>query len=52
MSRSLREATWAEAKAEVSKIRRIEGPWAWMGRSIEGWVSDSVSHGHCPGEGA
>lgn len=26
----MREATWAEGKAQVSRVKRMEGPWAWM----------------------
>lgn len=43
MRRSLKEATWAEDKAKVSRVRRIEGPWGWMGRSLEGVVSMILS---------
>lgn len=35
----MKEATWAEGKAKVSRIRRIQGPWCWMGRSTEGWAT-------------
>lgn len=43
MSRSLKEATRAEGKAKVSRVRRIQGPWCWMGRSIEGWAASMLS---------